>query len=455
MSGLLDSLSAAAASLQAARLGIDVAGQNLANVNTPGYSRRTVLLSEVPPTDPMNAGRGVAVTGVQAQRDPFIDARIHAETQGGAFDSAVLDGLTEIEAAVGLPGQSLDATLASFFDAFSTLASDPTSVTARDGVVVQGQQFALAVRTMNDRFNSARSDADTSLKSAVEEVNYLASEVATLNAAIVNGGTQVESLRDERDVAITKLSQLIGVNATPTSDGTVDVTVGSGRALVIGTSAFPLTTSTTPSGFTEVESGGVDITAELPSGRVGGLLAVRDRIVPGYQARLDQLAYDVSTEVNALHGSGFDANGAAGGDFFSPLSGATGAAGALAVDAAVVADSRLVVASGTGAPGDNQTARAIAALRDARVVNSSSATPTEAWAQLAYRVGADVARSRASGQSHDEVLRQLDILRAQVSGVSMDEEAANLMRFQRAYEANARYFSTIVDTIDAMLNMVR
>jgi flagellar hook-associated protein 1 FlgK len=163
----------------------------------------------------------------------------------------------------------------------------------------------------------------------------------------------------------------------------------------------------------------------------------------------------VAIEVNALHATGFDATGAAGGDFFVPPGAAAGAAAALAIDGAVIADSGLVAASGTGSIGDNQIARAIAGLRDTRIVNGGTATPTEAWGQFAYRVGADLRSARTSNAVREQVRLQLEQLRAQVSGVSLDEEAANLMRFQRAYEANARYFTTISDTLDTLINMVR
>jgi flagellar hook-associated protein 1 FlgK len=126
----------------------------------------------------------------------------------------------------------------------------------------------------------------------------------------------------------------------------------------------------------------------------------------------------------------------------------------MAVDAGVAADSRLVAGSGTGASGDNQTARAIAALRDARVMSGGTATAADAWGQFAYHVGLDVASAKSSGDTQRQIVQQLQALRDQTSGVSMDEEAANLMRYQRAYEASARYFTTIVSTIDTLMQMV-
>jgi flagellar hook-associated protein 1 FlgK len=159
--------------------------------------------------------------------------------------------------------------------------------------------------------------------------------------------------------------------------------------------------------------------------------------------------------VNGVHAAGFDATGAPAGDFFAPLGGVAGAAAALAVDPALVADSRLVAASSTGEAGDNQTARALAALRDAAVTAGGTMHVFDAWSELVFAVGSDAAAARAAQSGHALVLRQLEQLRAQTSGVSYDEEAAHLMRYQRAYEASARYFTTIVDTIDTLMEMVR
>jgi flagellar hook-associated protein 1 FlgK len=206
---------------------------------------------------------------------------------------------------------------------------------------------------------------------------------------------------------------------------------------------------------TTITLGDVDITSALRGGRLGGWLHVRDTVFPGYVSRLDRLAWDLAAAVNGVHAAGFDATGAPAGDFFAPLGGIAGAAAALAVDPALVADSRLVAASSTGEAGDNQTARALAALRDAAVTAGGTMHVFDAWSELVFAVGSDAAAARAAQSGHALVLRQLEQLRAQTSGVSYDEEAAHLMRYQRAYEASARYFTTIVDTIDTLMEMVR
>jgi flagellar hook-associated protein 1 FlgK len=451
MSGLFQSLSTAAASLTAHRIGLDVTGQNIANVNTPGYSRRMVLLAERPPTEALSAGRGVEVLGIQALRDMLVEGRLRREQQGVSADQAMVDTLSTIDSAIGLPGASLDARLTAFFDAFADLTTSVQSPVLRDRIVQQGDELARAFHDTAATLALARSDADQSIRVAVAEVNDLAATVASLNARIVDGGPDVESLRDQQNVALGKLAGLIDISVLQNPEGTVGVTVGAGAALVIGTTAYDV--DVTPTGAAALQLNGVDITPAISSGRIGGLLHARDALVPAYQARLDQLAFDLTAAVNAVHTAGFDATGAPAGDFFAPLTVVAGAAALFGVDPAVAADSGTIAASSTGATGDNQTARAIAALRDAPLAPGRGSAFDE-WGALTQTIGADLVVIRDDGATREGVLRQVQRLRDQASGVSMDEEAANLMKFQRAYEANARYFTTIVDTLDALMAMV-
>lgn len=457
MAGLLDSLSAATSGLTAARIGLDVTGQNIANINTPGYVRRAAQLVERAPTDGTSAGRGVDVVEIRALRDLYIESRIGHEQAGKSRDEASLDGLRGVEAAVGLPGDSIDVKLTRFFDGFSALATDVTSSSARDTVVREGQELSRAFNALSSDLGEMQRSTDRSIQDSVAELNQLAAKVSELNARITGGGGHdADALRDERQVTLHRMSELADVSVLNRADGAVDVTVASGYALVVGASSYQM--EAVPggaSGFVALRVADFDVTAQMTSGRIGGLVSFRDTSIPAYQSRLDQLAYDVATQVNAVHTTGFDATGTAGGPFFNAPATVAGAAQAIAVSSAIVADSQLVAGSGTGAIGDNQVARAIASLREQRVMNGGTSTAAESWASFVYDVGADVRATHVSTGTRDQIVRQLQRLRDQQSGVSLDEEAANLMRYQRSYEASARYFTVIVDTLDTLMGMVR
>lgn len=453
MSGLLDSLASASNALIAQRMGLDVVGQNLANINTPGYSRRTLDLAEVASTDALNAGRGVTVLGVRALHDQFVDARLRSEQGDTGHDAALAQVLGTIEAATGLPGAGLDARLTAFFDAFQALSNDPTSAVARDSVMRQGVDLSAAFHDLVGQLSASAQDADTAVRASVDEVNSLATELAALNARIATSPFGTETLRDRQGVILQRLGELADVSTLQRPDGGVDVTLTSGRAIVIGETAYALKTS--GPGMATISLEGVDVTSELSGGRIGGLLRARDVIVPGYINQIDQLAYDLATAVNATHATGFDATGAAAGNFFTVPASVAGAANGMSVDAAILANSGRIAASATGALGDNGVARQLAAMRTQTITAGGTQSAIDAWGSFTYSIGTDLAGAQAGQASHAKIVTQLQALQAQASGVSYDEEAANMMRYQRAYEANARYFTTISDTLDTLMEMVQ
>jgi flagellar hook-associated protein 1 FlgK len=446
MAGLFGTLSMTARALDAQRAGLTVTGQNIANLNTEGYARRALLLAE-------SRIGGVEVQGIRARRDLLLEARVRHEIPAEAREAALAESLTAVEAALGRPGESLDARLSAFFDSFSALAADPSSTVARDGVLQQGRLLARSFNDIAGRLASAQRDADAQVRAGVAELNTMAGRVARLNVAIAAAGDDAEALHDERELALQQLAELADVSVLRREDGVVDVSIAGGRPLVIGERTYEVeVTSTPPAGLASLSSGGVDITTAISRGRLAGAIDARDTRIPGYQARLDELAYGVANTVNTAHQSGFDLNGNAGQAFFVPPAGVAGAAAALQLDPAIDADPALVAASGTGAPGDNQAARTLADLRHARVIGGT-ATFSESWSQIVYRVGSDTQVARAEQQSRHEVVAQVARLRDQVSGVSLDEEAANMLKFQRAYEANARLFNVVNSVLDTLMGI--
>lgn len=457
MSGLFDSLSVASSSLNAQRMGMDLVGQNLANVNTEGYSKRQIVLAERPPTDGNSAGRGVTVAEIRSTRDGLIQTRLGQEQPAASMDAAVADSLSVAESALGTAGSSLDASLEQFFNAFSALSENPVSPELRDGVARQGESLAQMFHEISDRLATVGSDADAALAGAVGEINRLTSQIGAYNAQIITAnGRDVSSIVDARDVTLQKLAKLVDVSTATRSDGGMDVSIGRGRALVVGGDATMMTTATAPvTGKTTILLAGTDISGEIHGGEVAGQMAMRDHYIPNYLDKLDTLAFEFGTAVNDLHATGFDANGGAGGTFFNLSASASGAASSISMSAAIAADPQLVAASATGAVGDNGVARQIAALRDVRSLDGGTATAANMWGRLVYAVGADAASAASSRDGRQAVMDQLVRLRDAAAGVSLDEEAASLMKFQRAYEANARFFVTVNDALDTLMGMVK
>jgi flagellar hook-associated protein 1 FlgK len=325
-------------------------------------------------------------------------------------------------------------------------------------VLLQAGALADGFNGMASRIAAAGIDADRQVRGAVEEVNSLSEQIRALNVNIGRTATPEASqhLQDEQARLVRELSELIDIQVTNRPEGGVDVSIGSGRPLVVGETKYDIgTTNVPPTGYAALSINGVAVTSEVTGGKLGGLLQVRDVNIPDYQSRLDDLAFEVANQVNTLHTAGFDQSGAPAGDLFAfstaPV-GTAGAAAALIVDPAVAANAQLLAAAGIANGGDNQTARAIAGLREQAVMNGG--TLSDAWGQLVYRVARDTRSAIDESDSRKAIVDQVDALRDQVSGISLDEEAMQLLKFQRAFEANARFFTVVDQTIGMLLDSV-
>ena len=347
--------------------------------------------------------------------------------------------------------------MSALFKSFSDLSTNPQSAVYRDGVVQNANHLASSINELAKSFASSAQQADSDVRLDVQQINTLSSQIAQLNQRIgdANGGEDVSALKDQLSTAVQSLSKLARVSIVTQPQGTIDVSLGAGRQLVVGTSNYSLSVSNAPvTGKAQIRYGSTDITSEMTDGSIGAELDIRDNTIPAYQQKLDQLAYDLTQQVNAVHTTGYDASGTAGGSFFQPIATVTGAAAAFKVAPAIAANSSKIAASGTGAVGNNQTAVALAALRDAKVASGNTSTFVESWSVLVGQVGTDASVARNSLETRNGVVSAIQTLADSASGVSLDEEAANLIKFQRAYEANAKFFSAIDSVLTTLMSSV-
>jgi flagellar hook-associated protein 1 FlgK len=436
---------------------LDVTGQNMANVNTIGYSRRVVTFGAVAPADEnVSAGEGVEVLNLVAVRDSIYDRRLFNELPYAGRETAIGQVLSAVEASLGESGESIDASLTRFFDAWATLADDPTSAVARAQVLGQGQALSTDFNNMAARFADSVEDTDRQVRSTVERINSLTTQIAALNGQITSVDTAGKAtLKDTQSELVKQLAALTQTQVVEQNDGTVQITLAQGQPLVIGNAQYTLGVTNEPlTGHARITAAGADITAQVTAGNLGGLINARDVLIPGYQSQLDALAYGVVTQVNTLTDAGFTLTGVDAPPFFSPIGAPAGAATAMRVNPAVMADSNLVAAGGVpGAPGNNQVANALAAMRDGLTMNGGRATFGDAWAQIVSTVGQTIQTSGTELASRQEVVNQIENLRDSVSGVNLDDETANMVKFQTAYEANARYFQTVNSLLDTLMSL--
>jgi flagellar hook-associated protein 1 FlgK len=444
--------------LNANQLGISVTGQNIANVNTPGYSRQRVNLAESAPTSfGRNAvGTGVSIQGVQSFRDLFIGSRIQTETGIAGRLSAERDALSPVEAALqGSENGGLNNALNGFFGAFRDLEANPNSVPLRGIIAQKAQNLTNAFQTTRNRLDGIRKGIDGEIRTTVDQVNSLSTKIANLNKQIkLNDGLggNTSALQDQRSELATQLSELTGARSADNGDGTITLTIGEGRALVSGDVAYQLETQNTPPlGLAAITIGGQPATFD--EGKIRGLQNAISFTTSSIDS-LDGLAASVVERVNTLHTSGTDLDGNAGVNFFDATPPVTAAN--ISVNAAIINDPRLVVASPLTQPGQSGTVAGEIAnlLTDPNnTVGSRSGSFSTIFGSLVSEAGEQVRNAEDGLQTQGVILSQAIAQRDAVSGVSLDEEAINLLQYQKAFEAAARFLKVADEMTQTILSL--
>ena len=469
MLGLFGNLDMAARALQANSQGMEVAGHNLANVNNPAYARQRVTLqTSLPLTDPRLGaqGTGADITAITQIRDTLLDEQIRIETsargaldaeqQGLQYAQAGLGqevntgaaGANGTAAAGGITGQNGLATrLAELFKGFQGLATDPTSLSQRQVLAAKAQDFTAQLNQTATRLSTTRATLNSSLQSDVAKVNTALSEIAQLNGQILNlesgRSGAANDLRDLRQQKIEALSTLTKTTLSPNARNSLDLEVG-GVTLVSGNTVQDTLETYDAGGGQMLVRTVIGGTAVTPNGgRLQGTIDARDNGLAALQTGLDDLAAGLATEVNAIYRPGFGLDGSTGQNFFTGTTAAT-----LAVSTTVTTSPASIQAAAVaGAVGDNQVALALAQLADKKVPSLGNQTISQHYSKSVGDLGQALASVNSQVANQSVVQKMLGAQRESVSGVSLDEEMTDMMKFQHAYQASAR----IINIIDSML----
>ncbi len=441
---------------------MQVTSNNIANANTPGYARQVVHLGEAASVVVGNLafGTGVSIDDVETVRNDVLTLRIQQETQSQGQTNAFLDGANQVQQLFNeTQGVGLQSELSKFFNSLSQLSTDPTNMTLRQTVLNNAQTLADGFHQTASGLNQIKNAQDQTVIQAVGQVNQLAKQIALLNGNIQQvraGGADTGELQGQRDQVIQQLSNLVGVSVTKESDGSVDVTTANGQALVVGNQPNALSTSyDAASGTQHVFAGSTDITSNIFGGQLGGAIQVRDEFVPSVAGQLDDLAANLSSAFNTQHALGFTPAGVQGGSFFTPFTQSTPGSntGAAADFGVFITDpAQIAASSDKTAPGSNGNALALAAVQKQALVGGQNAM--DYYANMVSNIGSGVANATGDQEATGLVLNQLTTQQANYSGVSLDEEATNLVKYQNAYNAAARMITTVNQMMQTAINMV-
>lgn len=458
---MLHSLNTALTALYADRLSLETIGNNIANVNTEGYSRQSVQLSPINSSPAAfwsvgtGVGQGVTVESISRMRDVFMEARSYTEhsSQGQLEQSAKT--YEAIQTAFGEPGDNgLQAQMAEFWASWDDLTNNPGDLAARSQVTESAKTLTSGFQQADATLTSLRTSSTSELIGVVSQVNAMARSIADLNGNIrnaVNAGASPNAMLDQRDRLVSQMSDLVGVTVQQTNGGSVAVLVG-GIAIVrddrvntlkVDNNSTPLTLSWDVDGDlnTTVDS----FNASVSGGKVGGLLEGINTTLPKYRDLLNTVASQLITSVNSAHTAGVDQDGNAGVPFFTGTSATT-----IDVSAAVGTNPRLVAAAAAGGGElDGENARAIAEFANA--VSGADAS----YRQLVDVLGVEGQRANRRIEIQAGITQAVDASRDSVAGVNLDEEMTNLVRFQHSYNAAARYLSVVDGLLETLIAMAR
>jgi flagellar hook-associated protein 1 FlgK len=451
MSSLLSLLSLGSNAISAQNTGVGVATNNAANVNTEGYSRQRVDLRAQPGT-PLGGVRSLQPDRMESA---LLAARIRTSSGSFGLSRAFHAALMDLEGRMAGEGATIDRRLGELFGAFSRVSAAPTDPQLRESTVTAARDLAIAIRRRAASVDEARKEADQRVRDATVSATDLARQLAAANRDVARTGDPVAS--DRRELIAKQLAEIVGGAARVDRDGQMRFTLDGGAVLVDGAHAARLDAVPDPAtGMARVEvvAGNArrDVTGEIAGGSIGGDIQFRDTTATRTAASLDQLAFDLATAFNATHRAHAGLDGVAGRDLFVQPTGAAGAAAALAVDPAVAADPTLLAtATIGGGPGDAGGAVALASLRDALAAAGGTSTLGDA----ALDVIADVAyatRGAEHDASRDQLIGEhLAGLRDSLAGVDLDEELANLSRFEHASAAMTRFVATVDDMLTDLI----
>ncbi|MBU8870703.1 MAG: flagellar hook-associated protein FlgK [Gemmatimonadales bacterium] len=456
MPGLNSIMDTSLSGLFAAQAGLATTGHNIANANTPGYSRQMVKFSSRrPDVLPFGAiGRGVDILGVRRIQDEFLLNNLRSQSSRLASYTEVDTALYEVESILGsVDNDYLGTALNDYFKAWGELANPPITDGLKDNVFEKAQTLVSGFHAINDSLLDLEANIETSIQAEITNLNRLLTAVADMNSQIMKAetnGQPANDLRDQRDLLITMVSEIAEVSVLERGDGTKDIILA-GRTMVARESVTLFQSSY------QASDDGVEMViltqdtfqeVRLSRGKLEGLLTSRDVHIKKAREQLDNVAAKLITEVNALHVQGRTSS-SSGMGFFTGDSMHT-----IGINPAIADNHTLIVTGRTDAPGDVDIAMAIADLANVGLGGPSDQSVGDVYREMLISVASKRNSFEFAVENQQNVVASLQTKIASVSGVSLDEEASQMVRYQNSYNAAAKVISTVQEMYNTLLQMI-
>ncbi|CRK80922.1 flagellar hook-associated protein FlgK [Neobacillus massiliamazoniensis] len=457
--------------LFAQQAALNTTGHNIANANTDGYSRQRAEMVSTPAIpypgmsndrSPAQMGTGVEVNKLVRLREGFLDTQFRERNKDLGYYTAKSDTYTKIEEILNEPSDTgIANAMDQFWQSWQELAKNSDSAAARAVVRQRGVAVAESFQFAKDSLKQIQADSNNVISVDVNNINSLTKQIADLNdqiSRLTPNNYQPNDLYDKRDVLLDQLSKLVNIDTKPSTNGMVDVFV-SGQPLIQGKTANAVTYPSNGGGPDQISIDPGQKPVSLQSGELLGRIEAANHIVPNLLDNIKQLQDEFSKQVNAIHSSGYNLDDIANIknnptaspdklDFFT-----TNANGDWVVNPDIMQSLNKIAAGTTASVGDGTNAQAISDLKNKVFsINNSTSTLGDFYQNIIGQLGVDSQQAQNMQGNTQTLVNQVDSRRQSVSGVSLDEEMTNMIRFQQAYNAAARVVTVMDQVLDKVIN---
>lgn len=444
---------------------LNVTSNNISNANNPDYSRQQIIFASAPSDSA--GGTGVVLQDVVRVRDSMLDKQIYKFQSDNSDSTKRSSVLQQVESIISEPSDNgLSAYFSSFFNSWSQLTADPTSSQARLDVIQNAQNLSSRFKDVYDSLNEEMTSLQKEAVIKVNSINTYLQQINSYNQKIYQAagqGLQPNDLMDSRDALITQLSQLVNISVQDGPNGTSNVSVAGAQGADLN-SYNQFTIKSINGKMVLVSQSDPNTSLSLTSGELYATTDMYSNVIPSYKTSLDNLANAFISNVNQIHmqGNTLVQGGASstGIPFFGQLDGSGNVInaysdGLMQINADIVNNPKNIAASDTaGNDGNGNQANKIALLADQPISALGDLSVTDYYSNILNSIGIDKTNSDNKVQSGTAILQQLQTQQSSTSGVSLDEEMTQVLKFQRSYDAASKLIKVSDEMLQTLLNMV-
>lgn len=459
--------------MYAARQGVDTTGHNIANAHVEGYSRQRVNLVSRDPSESRGIiiGNGSYVHNIRRIHDAFLDKQVNLASQTAGNSQFKYETLKTLETLFSPEMNSnIGDEISNFFNTLEELSNNPDEYATREAVREAAKSLIKAIKITDSSLKKHISDLNEKIQNEAKDISNILKRIGTLNESIatmeVGGHSQANDLRDERDRLVKNLSEKMNINYYYDDKGMIIIR-GPGQTLLVdgkNTASLDVCKNENTGDYDLIvidQEGKLTklITNDIENGGISGLIEVRDKIIKRIIEKNNILVENFVDVFNAIHREGYGINrykSTNGRDFFSIEPGFGGACANIKLSD-TIADSieAIATAATPDAPGDNIVVNKLIGLKNQKIMQNGNATLLDFYANIVSQLGLEIQRAKNTYEADKIVLSDLIARKESVSGVSLDEEATNLLKWQTAFTASSKVITTIDEMFDTLLNIKR